>query len=106
MDATIKTRYSTLEIASFEQQHLGAEAIMENTDATGAPGSPVALVRALAATEGVSAMDFAKRILFNVAQASEALGIILLQQRAYEAALKRAVTVEEVEAITISYTLG
>ncbi len=103
MDATIKTRYSTPEIASFEQQHLRAEAIMANT---GAPDSPVALVRALAATEGVSAMDFAQRILFNVGQASEALGIILLQQRAYEAALKRAATVEEVEAIIISHTLG
>lgn len=106
MDTAIKARYSTPEIASFEQQRQGAETIIANPDVTGTPGSPVALVRGLAAAEGVSAASFAERILFNVAQASAAMEAILLQQRAYEAALKRAATVEEIEAITVKYTLG
>lgn len=106
MDATIKARYSTPEIASFEQQRQGAEAIIADPDIAGTPGSPVALVRALAATEGVSATDFAERILFNVAQASAALEAILLQQRAYEAALKKSATPEEIAEIIVSYTLG
>lgn len=106
MDAAIKARYSTPEIASFEQQRQGAEAIIAAPDITGTHGSPVALVRGLAAAEGVSATAFAERILYNVAQASAAMEAILLQQRAYEATLKRAATVEEVEAITVKYTLG
>ena len=106
MDAAIKARYSTPEISSFEQQRQGAEIIIASATAQGTPGSPVALVRGLAAAEGVSAVDFAERILFNVAQASSALEIILLQQRAYEAALKKAATPEEIEDIKINYTLG
>lgn len=106
MDTAIKARYSTLEVASFEQQRQGAEAIIADENIQGSHGSPVALVRGLAAVEGVSALDFAKRILFNVAQASAAMEAILLQQRGYEAALKKAATVEEVESITVVYTLG
>lgn len=106
MDAAIKARYSTPEIASFEQQRVGAEAILADNNVLGTPGSPVALVRGLAAAEGVSAVDFAERILHNVRQASAALEAILLQQRAYEAALKKAATTEEVEAITVKYALG
>lgn len=106
MDDAIKARYSKPEITSFDVQRQGAEAILANPDVQGELGSPVALVRGLAAAEGVSAADFATRIIHNVAMASAATEALLLQQRAYEAALKRAATVEEIQAITVSYILG
>ena len=64
-----------------------------------------ALLVALANANGVSISDFATRVLANVAQAETVTKAVVSQQQAYELMLKSCITVEEVQAITVNYTL-
>lgn len=106
MDAAITARYSVPERTSFENQRRGAEAVMANNPVQGIQDSSVTLVSKLAAAEGVSVVEFAQRVLHNVAVANAAMEAVLLQQRAYEAALKKATNVEEVDGIVVNYIVG
>lgn len=101
----IRAKYSLAEQDSFPEQREGAETIIADPLAQGAPLSPVAIVRGLAKIEGVPAVEFAQRIMNNVAQASIATEAILLQQRVFESALKKATTVEQINNITVGYSL-
>ena len=94
MEAVIKSRYSKLEIDSWGVQQTQAETVL-----SGGTLPEGALLVALANANGVSISDFATRVLATVTKA------VVSQQQAYELMLKSCITVEEVQAITVNYTL-
>lgn len=100
MEAVIKSRYSKLEIDSWGVQQTQAETVL-----SGGTLPEGALLVALANANGVSVSDFATRVLANVAQAETVTKAVVSQQQAYELMLKSCITVEEVQAITVNYTL-
>ena len=100
MEAVIKSRYSKLEIDSWGVQQTQAETVL-----SGGTLPEGALLVALANANGVSISDFATRVLANVAQAETVTKAVVSQQQAYELMLKSCITVEEVQAITVNYTL-
>ena len=100
METVIKSRYSKLEIDSWPIQQTQAETVL-----SGGTLPEGALLLALANANDVSVSDFAARVMQNVAQAEAVTKAVVAQQQAYELALKSCTTVEEVQAITVSYTL-
>lgn len=100
MEAVIKSRYSKLEIDSWGVQQTQAETVL-----SGGTLPDGALLVALANANGVSVSDFATRVLANVAQAETVTKAVVSQQQAYELMLKSCIAVEEVQAITVNYTL-
>lgn len=97
--AAVKTRYSQPEIDSWPLQETEARALLADPDA------PAPLVRALAENIGVTAEEFARRIVNNADLAAIATKAIILQQQAMEKAAKEAESVAAVLAITVNYTL-
>lgn len=100
MESAVKSRYSKLEIDSWGVQQTQAETVL-----SGGTLPEGALLVALANANGVSVSDFATRVLANVAQAETVTKAVVSQQQAYELMLKSCITVEEVQAITVNYTL-
>lgn len=100
MSATIKARYSQPEIDSWQQQEAEARALLVDESAA-AP-----LVRKLAANTGVSPLSFAQRIINNADNAAMATEAIILQQQAMEKIVNEAESVENVQAMSVTYTLN
>ena len=100
MESAVKSRYSKLEIDSWGVQQSQAETVL-----AGGTLPEGALLAALASANGVELADFAVRVLQNVAQAEAVTKAVVSQQQAYELMLKSCTTVEEVQAITVNYTL-
>ena len=99
MSTAIKAKYSQPEIDSWQLQEAEARAVIA--------GSTVApLVTKLAANAGVTALEFAQRIISNADAAAAATEAIILQQQAMERAVKEAVSVEAVQSVKVEYHLG
>ena len=99
MSLVIKGKYSQLEIDSWQQQEAEARALLGDAT-TAAP-----LVRNLAANDGVSPLEFAKRIVANAGSAAAVGMSIILQQQSMEKRLKAADSFEAVQAIEVNYTV-
>ncbi len=96
---SIKKKYSQLEIGSWPQQEAEARAFLSDADA------PAPLLHKLAAQDGVSPVELAKRIVTNADAAAVAAESIILQQKTMEKTLKAADSLEAVQAVSVSYSL-
>ncbi len=109
--AWLKSFYSEAEAESWPQQEAGARAIVgcegDVKDDTAAGilkddqrrAVAVGLVQALASIDGVTAADFAARIVANADAAYNAKILTLTEQRSWEKALKDAVATGDVAAV-------
>lgn len=91
--ASLAQEYGVYEKLTWDQQAAEADALASDPDAT-AP-----LVRSIAASRGMTAVDIATRIRANRAQWVALSGSIVGQRLAYQDALDAAQTVEDVAAI-------
>ncbi len=102
MSAAIKAKYSQPEIDSWQLQEAEARALLGDVNAA---STSAALVMDLAANDGVSPLEFAKRIVANAESAAAAAKSIILQQQAMEKLVKAAQSVEAVQAVSVNYTV-
>lgn len=114
--AALAARFSALEAGTWPEQEAGARAIVgdaarvkdaiarlilsdaANTDAA------VTLVKKLAETEGATPEEFAARIVDNADVSYQAGITTLLEQRAFEAAVRAAESPEELNAVAVRYS--
>lgn len=97
--AYVKNPYSELEESSWVDQRQQAEAVL-----AGETLAEDDTLSVLAAKDGVSVEDFARRVLANVERAKMVVNAIVPQQQAFEKQLKAAATIEEITAISVRYT--
>jgi hypothetical protein len=91
--ASLAQEYGAYEKLTWDQQATEADALASNPDA------PAPLVRSVAASRGMTAVDLAARIRANRAQWVLLSGSIVGQRLAYQDALDTAQTLEDVGAI-------
>lgn len=115
--SALSASYSVLEEETWPQQEAGARSILSDEsnvkDDTAAlilalptlTTAAVALVQELAARDGSPAESFAARIVANAETVYQAGITTLLEQRGYESAAKAAQTVEDIQAVSVVYTV-
>lgn len=108
INTRIKAPYAIFEIDSFSQQEAEAVLVIAGQSLPEGALLPILVAgenEALAEGNKITLLHFAERILQNVKQAKAATEAILYQLRAYETAIKQATTVEQLQVITVDYTL-
>ena len=96
----IKAGYSTIEQESWPKQEAEAKVLLVD-ELAAAP-----LLRGIAQNRGIDLLVLRDKVLANVTLAETASGVILGKQQALEDQVKAATTVEEVQSIDASITLG
>ena len=102
--ASMTAGYTVGEVQSFEQQRRGAADILAgNTETDDAQYvAALAVARAAAGDEGMTALELAGRIAANAAAAAQATIAILGLQQGLEVRARAATTPEELEGIVWS----
>jgi hypothetical protein len=102
--ASMTAGYTVGEVQSFEQQRRGAADLLAgNTGTEDAQYvAALAVARAAAGDEGMTALELAGRIAANAAAAAQATIAILGLQQGLEVRARAATTPEELEAIVWS----
>jgi hypothetical protein len=91
--------YSASEKASWSRQEAEARALSTDENA------PAPLLRTMATVRGITVGELAGKVLTQAAQWEAFAGYILGQQQAFEDALNACGTVEEINAVTVTYSL-
>lgn len=95
----LAAEYPDMEMVTWDQQY--QEALAYTAD----PTSETPLLTAIAQGRGMSVADLAARIIANRAAWVALSGAIVGQRLAYQDALDAATTTEEVEAISVNYSV-
>ncbi|MDL2279058.1 hypothetical protein LJC15_00140 [Desulfovibrio sp. OttesenSCG-928-G11] len=97
--AYVQAGYPDKEVLSWERQAVQARELQTDPDAE------ALFVRSLAATKGVAVPEMARRILANAESWEPIAAMLTAQRQLLEEAVWAALSVEEVEAVKVGYSV-